>query len=432
MGYRKALVVAEHFCAQLPAWLRGNGFSVTIADPHRAADLFRQIQPHVVVVAALESAGDSLDLVRCIRRTHAHTPVVMIVERSSEDLAIAALHAGVTHYMRHPVSQQILAEALPETADAEPEELSGVRRLIGMSSQIAALRLYIQRIAGCTSNVLITGETGTGKELVAELIHENSDRRSRPFIPLNTTAIPDALIESELFGYERGAFTGAYAGQRGKLSMAHSGTFFFDEIGDISPAVQAKLLRAIESKPVYRLGGDKAVPIDVRFLAATNQDLESAVAQGRFRRDLFYRLNVVRVQLPALRDRKEDIPSLVSHYIAHFNQMFNASVQGLTAAAMDRLLAYAWPGNIRELRNVIEVVFVNLGPGASGLAGLPARLDDELKRISACAADGRRDQLVSALISTNWNKTQAARKLHWSRMTLYRHMTRYKIARGSA
>jgi transcriptional regulator with PAS, ATPase and Fis domain len=274
--------------------------------------------------------------------------------------------------------------------------------------------------------VLITGETGTGKELVAQLIQENSTRRDCPFVCLNSAAIPEALVESELFGYEKGAFTGALSAQEGKLSAANRGTVFFDEIGDVSPGVQAKLLRAIESKQLYRLGSNRSRDLDIRILAASNQDLEAAIKQNRFRGDLYYRLNVLRIEVPPLRDRLEDLPVLVDHYVRRFSRTFRKHILGCSEATMDLLLSYSWPGNIRELKNVLEAAFVT-SSGPDGLLQLPGSFARSLS-ISTRLKSSERTMILQALTATNWNRTEAAKRLQWSRMTLYRKMSRYQVS----
>ena len=276
--------------------------------------------------------------------------------------------------------------------------------------------------------MLILGETGAGKELVAELIHQNGARAAKPFVCINTAAIPDALLENELFGHERGAFTGATTMHSGKLAAAQGGTIFLDEIGDVSLAIQAKLLRAIESKSIYRLGSVRSVQIDLRILAATNNDLERAIEQGRFRRDLYYRLNVIRVEVPPLRARVDDIPMLVGHYVLRFNRELGRTVRGLSTRAMDTLCAYAWPGNVRELRNVIEALLVNLSPETTGVVDVPPEVMRRLA-VAVSAPVSERERLLGALAETNWNKTRAATKLRMSRMTLYRKMQRHSVSR---
>jgi transcriptional regulator with PAS, ATPase and Fis domain len=261
---------------------------------------------------------------------------------------------------------------------------------------------------------------------VAQLIHENSARRDKPLVSLNSAAIPESLIESELFGYERGAFTGAQVPHEGKLLAANRGTAFLDEIGDISPAVQAKILRAIENKKIFRLGSTQSQELDVRILAATNQDLEAATEQYRFRSDLYYRLNVIKIEIPPLRDRIEDIPFLVDHYVRHYNAKFHRNVTGLRTGSLDLLSTYRWPGNVRELRNVMEAAFVNLPNAVEGIVDLPAVAFRQFTR-SAPFHSSERSNLIRVLSSTAWNKTDAARALHCSRMTLYRKISRYKV-----
>ena len=221
------------------------------------------------------------------------------------------------------------------------------------------------------SNVLITGETGTGKELVAELIQQSRSRRPQPFVCINCAAIPDTLLESELFGYEKGAFTGANTASEGKLKLADGGAIFFDEIGDMSPYAQAKILRAIESREVYRLGGKRRIPLNVRVLAATNHDLEQSVARGQFRKDLYFRLNVARIHLPPLRERREDIVPLCHYYLRTLNQHFGRQVEGFTDEVLARLIRHDWPGNVRELKNLLEATFVNDPAQRIALVDLP-------------------------------------------------------------
>ena len=302
--------------------------------------------------------------------------------------------------------------------------------MVGESLAIRQVKTYIAKIGSVNSNVLITGETGTGKELAAELVHRCSKRRERPFLTINSAAIPDSLFESELFGYDRGAFTGAENRHEGKLVVANGGSIFLDEIADLSPSAQAKILRAIENKEIYRLGGKQAVPINVRFIAATNQNLENLVADDKFRKDLFFRLNVARVHLPPLRERKEDLPFLLDHFIKDLNRRSALSVRRLTQDTLEHLVAYDWPGNVRELKNLLETVFVDLSSSEITPENLPPqfRMRCEQSKAAPCS---EQDELLRALLSTKWNKSKAAEKLHWSRMTLYRKMARYNITRAN-
>lgn len=312
---------------------------------------------------------------------------------------------------------------VPVGASSSVPDLIDGHLIVGESPSIREIKSSISKVAATNCNVLVTGETGTGKELVAELIHKNSRRAERPLICLNCAAIPDTLAESELFGYERGAFTGAFAAYEGKLKQADGGTVLLDEIGDMSLSAQAKLLRLLDKKPVQRVGGRRDVTIDLRVIAATNQDLEGLMAAGKFRRDLYYRLNVAHISLPPLRARKEDLPLLLRHFIGELNARLTKQVRGVSAGLVERLLQYEWPGNIRELKNMIEVCLMNVHAGIIDLAQLPQQYRDKLPGGST----DERELILSTLFSTKWNKSKAAKKLRWSRMTLYRKLARYHI-----
>lgn len=304
----------------------------------------------------------------------------------------------------------------------------GQSGLIGSSHALAAVRSYVQKLAQSDVSVLISGPTGSGKELVADSIHRASHRRRAPLISVNCAAIPDSLLESELFGYERGAFTGAEEHYPGKLRLADHGTVFLDEISEMSPLGQAKILRVLESREVFPLGARRMTKIDVRFVAATNQDLEPMIQRHTFRQDLFFRLNVGRICLPSLRERPEDISELFLYYIQQFNALYGRCVQAPTPELADRLTTYDWPGNVRELRNCVEAVFVDPPNGPIGLEHLP----ESFQRIFRHHREdnvSERDAILSALSRTNWNKKMAARELQWSRMTLYRKLEKYKITR---
>ena len=303
--------------------------------------------------------------------------------------------------------------------------------LIGCSQSMTNLREYLPKVARSEANVLITGETGTGKERVAESIHRESPRHDQPFVCVNCAAIPDSLIESELFGYERGAFTGAQEGYPGKLRLANGGTVFLDEIGDMSLAAQAKVLRVIESREVFPLGGRRMVSINLRFIAAINQDVEPLITQRRFRSDLYYRLNVARILLPPLKDRKEDIPELLVHFLDQFNLRLEASVGKPSPELLHCLMSYDWPGNIRELRNLVEAIFIDPPRGTIAVVDLP----ESFRQIFAAYVTdsvAEKERLVSTLYKTNWNKSKAAIQLNWSRMTLYRKLAKYQINEPTA
>ena len=368
-------------------------------------------------------------------------PVILLTKEGSEDFALAVLRAGINDYLKEPhgvneLSSSIsrcLSQNLNKDCSTHSKNLhsSGYisENLVGESQVIKELRTYITQVSETDSDVLITGETGTGKELVSRLIHENSTRRKRAFVCVNCAAIPETLLESELFGHERGAYTGAVSVKQGKMELAQRGTILFDEIGDMGPLAQAKILRAIEERKIQRLGGRGEVDLNIRVIAATNQDLESAMAQGHFRKDLYYRLNVARIQLPSLKQRKEDIPLLLSHYIRKFNKTFKRQVEGLTEEALNTLLDYSWPGNIRELKNLMEATFINLPRHQITLMDLPHQFRSMAQQCEFLPKS-ERDRILSALLGTNWNRGKTANKLQLSRMTLYRKMLKYNISHG--
>jgi transcriptional regulator with PAS, ATPase and Fis domain len=301
-----------------------------------------------------------------------------------------------------------------------------ITSMVGNSLPMWKVKTYLRKVAMTDSHVLITGETGTGKELAAQYIHRHSTRQTKPLVTINCAALPDGLLESELFGYERGAFTGATSSYCGKLKLADGGTVLFDEIGDMSLYAQAKILRLIETKEVYPLGGGRGVPLNIRIIAATNRELERQTAKGEFRQDLYYRLNVARVYLPPLRDRKDDIPTLLDHYVQTYSARTGRGIAGISDEAMDLLLRYEWPGNVRELMNLVERIFIDPPIEKIAIADLPQTMQASLlPRQDTVPTE--RELLLFTLSQTNWNKSQAAERLHWSRMTLYRKMAKYRI-----
>jgi len=382
---------------------------------------------------------DVFEAVDKLRQRDRRLPILLAVDGGSELVAVEALRRGVKDYFPEPIDGATVTASARRclaagerrqvaTADYGPPASTG-RPMVGNSASIRRVDTYVGRLAHSDVTVLITGETGTGKELVASAIHERSPRRRRRFVPVNCAAIPEGLLESELFGHESGAFTGASGAREGLLQLADGGTVFFDEIGDMGSLAQAKILRALERREVYRLGGKRAIPVDVRVVAATNHDLERAVEEGRFRSDLYFRLNVARVHLPPLRERRADIAALLDHYLRDLNRRCTAKVEGFAPEALEALGAYDWPGNVRELKNLVEAVFVCPPPGRVEVADLPEMIRRRL-RTMCNLGEAERRRLTEALFSANWNKSRAAELLHWSRMTLYRKMAKYSVVRS--
>jgi DNA-binding NtrC family response regulator len=376
------------------------------------------------VVVALDGATQGVDAIRRIRQTYPELCLLALPSLSTEELILAAFRAGVTDYLSQPGTEEELAREILKHCDVET--LPDGETMIGRSEEMLEIRGYIQKLAASDSNVLITGETGTGKELVADRIHRSSNRATHPMICVNCAAIPDTLLESELFGFERGAFTGAHVSTPGKIEMANGGTVFFDEIGELSGYAQARLLRVIEEKRIHRLGGHKQVALNIRIVAATNRDLDALAMDYKFRRDLYFRLNVGRIHIPPLRERKLDIPALLDFYTAELSRQFSVSVNGIDPELVQHLLSYTWPGNIRELKNLLEGVFVRRPSSRITFFDLP----DWFRKRHPLPPPGKvseSDRLLSVLHETNWNKSQAAGKMHWSRMTLYRKMAKYGL-----
>jgi DNA-binding NtrC family response regulator len=348
----------------LEAILRREGYEVVTAanGVDALAGMSRNI--HTVITDLKMPGLDGMGLLRKLQTEYPEVPVVMITAHGSVENAVEAVKLGAFDYLEKPFEQeqirQIVAKAMKthELArrDARPEEPSGRGRfrLIGESLAIRQIYAVVEKVASTPSTVLITGESGTGKELIARALHENSSRHGGPFIKINCAAIPKTLMESELFGYEKGAFTGAVGAKPGRFELAHGGTLFLDEIGEIPVEMQVKLLRVLQESEFERVGGIKTIKVDVRLVTATNRDLLQLIAEDIFREDLFYRLNVVPIHIPPLRDRREDIPLLAEHFITKFNDRLRKEIKGISPQALAALGGYNWPGNIRELENLME------------------------------------------------------------------------------
>jgi DNA-binding NtrC family response regulator len=395
---------------------------------------FENAHPDLVVIGpALPHPWDALHIARLVRRWTRRVPIIVITSHGSEELAIAAMRSGVSDYFKAPLNVDEFAEglrrlvadashgaAVQPTRDAVPP--SPV--LIGESREAVNIRTAIDEIAATDTTVLITGETGSGKELAAGMIHERSRRARHPFISINCAAIPESLLESELFGFERGSFTGAASSNAGRLSAAHRGTVLFDEVGDMTLTAQAKVLRLVEEKAVTRLGSTRTTHVDARVVTATNQNLEALMADGRFRSDLYFRLDVARIHLPPLRDRATDIPLLVTHYLAQICERLGREVEGFTDDALDALMAYDWPGNVREIRNLVERLVIHTRSRRIAGADIVAQLANR-KKPGAATARKHEARVLDALAAARGNKSETARALGWSRMTLYRRLAAY-------
>jgi DNA-binding NtrC family response regulator len=425
--------------AGLCVFLRDHGFQVfsLAIDNENSAIVngLEHIFPDLVIVEEVSAASHrALDVACEIRRARPDVPIIFATRQSSEPLVIAVLRAGIQDYVRLPIAPSAFLERVQSHLDkpvtpgsALPNPIKRDRtRMIGMSGRLQETKDYLLRAAQSKCTVLVTGETGTGKELAARFVHEASSRRDKPFVCVNCAAIPDSLLESELFGHTRGAFTDARETHDGLLRAADGGTVFLDEIGDMSSFAQAKILRVLDTKEVCRLGETRRIHLDLRFVAATNQDLLAMTAQKTFRQDLFFRLVVAHVHLPPLRERKDDISLLLREFCKEFAPMAMQEMPEFSEDFLNALLDYDWPGNIRELKNLIESLFLRQLPQKVGAEHLPMHLRRCLERPERLGDE--RARLLSVLLATKWNKTKAAQKLNWSRMTLYRKIEKYNIA----
>jgi len=432
------------------ATLRRDGFEIfPFADPKEGLARLSEEDGDVVVTDLRMPGLTGLEVLRHVTRNHPGVPVVVLTAYGTVEGAVEAVRAGASDFLLKPVEiprlraavfKAVKERGMQREIDRLREEVGrpeGVEGIVGSSRAMEEVLRRIRLVAPTRMNVLVTGESGTGKALVARAIHALSPRRDRPFLPLNCAAIPETLLESELFGYEKGAFTGATASRPGKLESAEGGTLFLDEVGDVSPGIQSTLLRAIEQKEVLRVGGSQALTVDVRILAATNQDLKVRVEEKAFREDLFYRLNVFNIVVPPLRDRREDIPRLCDHFLARMGEEHAVPPKRLSAAAMKALLSCRWPGNVRQLRNALETAMLI----SQGDTIEPADLPPEVTQVilpptapqpiplpaSRTLTEIERDAIRDALSKTGGNKTQAAKLLGIGLRTLHRKVKEFGV-----
>ena len=351
----------------LSIMLRNDGYRVDAAESAtRARDLIAKSSYDLVISDIAMPDGSGVDVLRAAKEIQPDTIVVLITAYASTESAIEALKLGAYDYIIKPFDVEEMRIVLKNALERrqlerentllkrELKETSRFDDLVGESPAMEEVRAMLDRVAGTSSTVLIWGESGTGKELAARAIHRRSPRRSKQFVSINCGALPDELLESELFGHVKGSFTGAVATKKGLFEVADGGTIFLDEIGDTSPAMQIKLLRVLQEREIRRVGGTEQLEVDVRVIAATNQDLEALVREKRFREDLFYRINVIAVKMPSLREKREDIPVLANHFLAKYTRIMGKKIREISPEAMRQLMDYGWPGNVRELENVIE------------------------------------------------------------------------------
>ena len=425
-------------------WLREDGYEVAgAASGFEAVEKVKEQNWNIMLLDLKMPGMDGIETMKQVKEFSLETEIIMVTAFATVDTAVEAMRQGAFDYLVKPVEpeeldlqiKKIIAHQnlvlenllLKQKLEEEFED-----EIVGKSGAMQQVYEFITQVAATDSTVLITGESGTGKELVARAIHANSPRAYMPLITVNCGALPDTLLESELFGFEKGAFTGADYVKKGRFELADGGTLFLDEIGDISPKTQVDLLRVLQNREFDRLGGKETIKVDVRIIAATNRNLKDAIAEGKFRQDLYYRLNVLHVDLPPLRERREDIPLLAEHFIRQLAAEMNMERKRISPAAHKELTAYNWPGNVRELANVIERAMV-IGRGTEIR---PQDLPFALKGGAAAAPaprslkDLERGHIQRTLEENDYNVSRAARVLEIDRQTLYNKMEKYGLKRS--
>jgi DNA-binding NtrC family response regulator len=449
MPREKRILVAEDDLATSQAWtelIAAWGFRVEVAeDGKRALELVQSYEPDILLLDLRLPQMDGIQVLGGIREKGLQVSTVMISGEGEIPDAVQAIKLGAYDYLRKPVDPAHLRLLLNNLSThlSVSEENQRLRRrlinagqlgpMIGQSLAMRRVMSLIEQVAPSSASVIIVGESGTGKELVARTIHELSPRHNGPYIPINCAAMPETLMESELFGHERGAFTGADRRREGCFELANGGTLLLDEIGEMKPELQAKLLRVLEESKIRRLGGSTEVAIDVRVLAATNRNLDNSIKEGRFREDLYYRLNVFAIELPPLCEHPDDIPSLVDHFLHELKQPEGKSISGVDTECLEVLKSYRWPGNVRQLRNIIErALIVSRGPLIT-IADLPP----DMKRSTGSSAsfelrlgmsldEVERELIMHTIDFTGGNKSRAAEVLGISLKTLYNRLERYQ------
>ena len=414
----------------------------TAADAEQALKALDADPGIVLMLSDVRMPGaDGLQLLKAARARHPNLICILLTAFGTVDLAVEAMKEGAEDFITKPIDLDQLdlrvAKALKTGAlqrevqnlRTQLDEQYGLENIVASSAPMKRVMDLVRRVAPSSATVLLQGPNGSGKDVIAHAIHNRSPRAHQPFLAVNCGAIPENLIESELFGYEKGAFTGAYARKQGTFEAADHGTVFLDEIGELPLAMQVKLLRVLENRSFQRIGGTESVDVDIRVIAATNRDLKDLVAQKLFREDLYYRLNVVDIHLPALKDHREDIPLLAARFVKELAERNGAPVTGITPAAVKLLEAYDWPGNVRELRNTVEKMVVLSAGGVLDVADVP----DSMQAAPAPAVlstggtlvENERAQIISVLRDVGGNRSQAAKVLGISRRTLYRKLDEY-------
>ncbi|MBI1747769.1 MAG: sigma-54-dependent Fis family transcriptional regulator [Acidobacteria bacterium] len=427
--------------ASLYNWFKEDGYRVETAE--NAAEALKKLQAtgYDIILLDIKMPGmDGLELQRRIREFDKNAIVIIITAYASVDTAVQALKEGafdyvtkpidpddLTHLVRNAIHQRTLA-AENVQLKRKIEELSQLEEIVGESPPMKKVLELVKTVAATDATVMILGESGTGKELIARAIHANSNRRYFPLVPVNCGAMAEGLLESDLFGHEKGAFTGAQYRRKGKLEMANGGTLFLDEVGNISMKTQMDLLRVIETKQFTRLGGEQVIKVDFRIVCATNKNLEQSVKEGAFREDLYYRLNVFTIPLPPLRERRADIPLLANHFVHKYALQMSKDIKSISTDAMELLKGFDWPGNVRELENAIERAMVVGSPPCIKAEDLPRQVNGQSQIPGGdTLADVEKAHIKKILERTGWNITRSAEILKIDRVTLYNKIEKFGL-----
>ncbi len=425
----------------LSKWFREDAFNVGTAENAAEALRLLQAQRWDIILLDIKMPGmDGMELQLRIKEIDPTATIIFITAHASVDTAVKALKAGAFDYIAKPIDPDYLSHLIQNALKQRDlvgenirlkeriSEFAKIDEIVGESPQIKKVFEMIETVAKTDTTVMIRGESGTGKELIARAIHANSDRRYFPIVAINCGALPEGVLESELFGHERGAFTGAQYRRKGKLELADGGTLFLDEVGNIGMKTQMDLLRVIETKQFTRVGGNEIIKVDFRTICATNRDLEKAVQEGTFREDLYYRLNVFSIMVPPLRDRKADIPTLANYFLKKYAQATGKQITALSAEALDVIIKYNWPGNIRELENAIERAMVVGKPPCIKPQDLPFQLSEKgTAPATGSLAAMERAHIAEILAANNWNISRSAEILQIDRVTLYNKIEKYGL-----
>jgi len=452
MKVEQAILVVDDDSAHrtmLKKLLGGWGYKISDADDGSVAiEMVKQKSFDLILMDIRMLNVSGIEALEQIKIINPEIPVIIMTAYASVETAVSALKKGAYDYLTKPLDFDELKITIERATEhnrlkKENEYLKSRlgeqfdrQNLIGQSKEMAKLLETVAQVAPTEATVLIAGESGTGKEMIANAIHYNSLRKSAPFIKINCAALTETLLESELFGHEKGAFTGAERRREGKFLQAHGGSLFLDEVSEMSKAMQVKLLRVLQEREVTRVGGSDLIKVDVRVIAASNKDLKEEIQKGNFREDLFYRLNVVFLNVPPLRQRKEDIPILAQHFLKHFSERNNKSIQGYTPLAMQKIMAYSWPGNIRELMNAVERAVVLARTDLLDAAEIALIMEDSAFSVGAGESDQppqnlsledvEKKSILDALATCGGNKSEAARRLGITRKTLRAKLQKYQ------